>query len=67
METVPRPQIFEQMASLADGVRSRILLALERRELTVSEVCAVLQLPQMVTTELATSNCTGAPHAGHAA
>ena len=32
MEAVTRPQIFEQMASLADGVRSRILLALERRE-----------------------------------
>ena len=46
METVRRPQIFEQMSSLADGVRSRILLALERRELTVSELCAVLQLPQ---------------------
>ena len=46
METVQRPQIFEQMSSLADGVRSRILLALERRELTVSELCAVLQLPQ---------------------
>ena len=46
METVRRPQIFEQMSSLADGVRSRILLALELRELTVSELCAVLQLPQ---------------------
>jgi len=46
MEAVRRPQIFEQMSSLADGVRSRILLALERRELTVSELCSVLQLPQ---------------------
>jgi ArsR family transcriptional regulator len=46
MQTVRRPQIFEQMSSLADGVRSRILLALEKRELTVSELCSVLQLPQ---------------------
>jgi len=46
VEAIRRPQIFEQMSSLADGVRSRILLALERRELTVSELCAVLQLPQ---------------------
>jgi ArsR family transcriptional regulator len=34
------------MSSLADAVRSRILLALEGRELTVSELCSILQLPQ---------------------
>jgi len=40
------PPIFEQLSSLADRVRSRILLALAGRELTVTEICAVLQLPQ---------------------
>lgn len=40
------PPIFEQMSSLADPVRCRILLILERHELTVSELCSVLQLPQ---------------------
>jgi ArsR family transcriptional regulator len=34
------------MAALGDAIRSRVLLALERQELTVSELCAVLQLPQ---------------------
>lgn len=46
METVQRLPIFEQMSSLADGVRSRILLAIEDRELTVTELCGILQLPQ---------------------
>src|SRR6185503_11565036 len=32
--------------SLADGTRSRLLLLLDRHELSVSELCAVLQLPQ---------------------
>jgi ArsR family transcriptional regulator len=38
--------ILEHLATLADPVRSRMLVVLERHELTVSEVCSVLQLPQ---------------------
>lgn len=38
--------IFEQLSSLADGVRSRILLSLAGRELMVSELCTVMRLPQ---------------------
>ena len=34
------------MAALADPIRCRMLLPLERHELTVNEICAVLQLPQ---------------------
>lgn len=41
-----RPEILEQAALLADPTRSRILLLLGRAELTVSELCRVLQLPQ---------------------
>lgn len=40
------PRLLGQMEALADLVRCRMLLALERHELTVSELCAVLQLPQ---------------------
>jgi SAM-dependent methyltransferase len=38
--------IFEDLTALADATRSRMLLVLERHELTVSELCTVLQLPQ---------------------
>lgn len=38
--------IFGQMNALADPTRSRLLLALERNELTVNELQSVLQLPQ---------------------
>jgi ArsR family transcriptional regulator len=38
--------IFDDLTTLADATRSRMLLVLERHELTVSELCAVLQLPQ---------------------
>ena len=38
--------IFDDLATLADSTRSRMLLLLERHELTVSELCTVLQLPQ---------------------
>jgi len=38
--------IFGQMTALADPTRSRLLLALERNELTVNELQSVLQLPQ---------------------
>lgn len=40
------PAILDYLASLADTTRSRILLLLDRRELAVSELCAVVQLPQ---------------------
>ncbi|HSC28332.1 MAG TPA: metalloregulator ArsR/SmtB family transcription factor, partial [Vicinamibacterales bacterium] len=38
--------ILDDLTVLADATRSRMLLLLERHELTVSELCAVLQLPQ---------------------
>ena len=38
--------IFDDLTALADVTRSRMLLVLERHELTVSELCVVLQLPQ---------------------
>ena len=40
------PAILDHLASLADTTRSRILLLLDRDELTVSELCTVMQLPQ---------------------
>jgi SAM-dependent methyltransferase len=41
-----RATIFDQLSSLADPTRGRLLLLLDRNELTVGELCAVLQLPQ---------------------
>ncbi|HVS15016.1 MAG TPA: metalloregulator ArsR/SmtB family transcription factor [Thermoanaerobaculia bacterium] len=41
-----RPEILEQAATLSDPTRCRILLAVEQHELTVGELCAILQLPQ---------------------
>src|SRR5512139_2950214 len=40
------PLILDQLASLADTTRSRALLLLDGRELSVSELCSILQLPQ---------------------
>jgi ubiquinone/menaquinone biosynthesis C-methylase UbiE len=40
------PPIFDRLSALADATRSRLLLLLERHELTVGELCQVLQLPQ---------------------
>src|SRR6185312_2964845 len=40
------PTIFDHLTALSDATRSRLLLVLDRHELTVSELCAVLQLPQ---------------------
>jgi ubiquinone/menaquinone biosynthesis C-methylase UbiE/DNA-binding transcriptional ArsR family regulator len=40
------PRLLDHMTALADSVRCRMLLLLERHELTVSELCGVLQLPQ---------------------
>ena len=37
---------FERIEGLADPLRGRILRTLEDREMTVSELCAVFQLPQ---------------------
>jgi len=44
--SVERPPVLDRLAALADPTRGRILLVLERQELTVSELCAVLLLPQ---------------------
>src|SRR5260370_10203726 len=38
--------IFGDLTALSDATRSRMLLILEGEELPVSELCAVLQLPQ---------------------
>ncbi len=40
------PAILDHLASLADTTRSRLLLLLDRRELTVSQLCGIMQLPQ---------------------
>src|SRR5436190_4223087 len=40
------PAIHDHLASLADTTRSRILRLLDRHELTVSELCGIMQLPQ---------------------
>ena len=44
--TLLRLSIHERLAELADATRCRLLLALERQELTVGELCSALQLPQ---------------------
>jgi DNA-binding transcriptional ArsR family regulator len=38
--------VFDRLSTLADPIRGRLLLLLDRHELTVSELTAVLQLPQ---------------------
>lgn len=40
------PAILDHLSALADTTRSRILLLLDRHELTVSELCGIVQLPQ---------------------
>ena len=40
------PAILDHLSALADTTRSRILLLVDRHELTVSELCGVMQLPQ---------------------
>jgi len=40
------PTLFGQMPVVGDPMRSRLLLVLERNELTVSELCSVVQAPQ---------------------
>src|SRR5438105_11188710 len=46
MDAMSGAALFGQMIALADATRSRILLALERSELTVNELTSILQLPQ---------------------
>ena len=41
-----RAGVFDQLTTLSDPTRSRLLHVLENRELTVTELCSVLQLPQ---------------------
>jgi SAM-dependent methyltransferase len=43
---ISRPNVLDRLTALADPTRSRIMLLLDRHELTVSELCSVLQLPQ---------------------
>jgi len=38
--------LLEDMTLLADAVRTRVLLLLETHELTVGQLCSILQLPQ---------------------
>src|SRR5436309_1634562 len=40
------PAILDHLSALSDATRSRLLLVLDRHELTVSELCGILQLPQ---------------------
>ena len=40
------PAILDHLSALSDPTRSRILLLLDRHELTVSELCGIMQLPQ---------------------
>ncbi len=40
------PAMASRMNALADATRARLLRLLERQELTVAELCGVLQLPQ---------------------
>jgi len=44
--TSTRLSIHDRLAELADATRCRLLLALERQELTVGELSTALQLPQ---------------------
>ena len=46
MNTTLRAGVFDQLSILSDPTRSRLLHVLENRELTVTELCAALQLPQ---------------------
>jgi ubiquinone/menaquinone biosynthesis C-methylase UbiE/DNA-binding transcriptional ArsR family regulator len=43
---IQSPPIFDRLSALADPTRSRLLLLLDRHELTVGELCSALQLPQ---------------------
>jgi ArsR family transcriptional regulator len=45
MSTAAAP-IFDDLVALGDAIRCRVLLLLDGRELTVAEICSVLQTPQ---------------------
>ena len=38
--------ILEHMSALSDPIRCRMLMLIEKHELTVTELCAILQMPQ---------------------
>jgi SAM-dependent methyltransferase/predicted transcriptional regulator len=40
------PAILDHLTALSDVTRSRLLLLLDRHELTVTELCSIMQLPQ---------------------
>jgi ArsR family transcriptional regulator len=44
--TTTRPEIFDRIGTLGDPTRARLLLLLQGRELSVSELCAITQAPQ---------------------
>src|SRR6476469_8492621 len=46
MAAPTRNPVLDRLSVLADPTRSRILMVLDRHELTVGELCSVLQLPQ---------------------
>src|SRR5256885_15571177 len=46
MAAPTRTSVLDRLSVLADPTRSRILLLLDRHELTVGELCTTLQLPQ---------------------
>lgn len=46
MPAAPGSTVLDRLSVLADPTRSRILLLLDRHELTVGELCTILQLPQ---------------------
>ncbi|HEX6322310.1 MAG TPA: metalloregulator ArsR/SmtB family transcription factor [Vicinamibacterales bacterium] len=46
MPVATAPALLDALGALSDQTRSRMLLVLERRELTVGELADVLQLPQ---------------------
>jgi ArsR family transcriptional regulator len=46
MNAIIPPPILDRLSALGDETRSRILALLDGSELTVSELCAALQLPQ---------------------
>jgi ubiquinone/menaquinone biosynthesis C-methylase UbiE/DNA-binding transcriptional ArsR family regulator len=46
VRTSTSPAILDHLSALADTTRSRILLLLDRHELTVTELCGIMQLPQ---------------------
>ena len=46
MAAAPHYPVLDRLSLLADQTRSRLLLLLERHELSVGELCSILQLPQ---------------------